>query len=129
MGVATAMSADTVGPVSYGSEPGLRFALILDGRGGARSLGWAEIAEWQPPDGLLWIHLERDDPASVAWVSDKAAIDSVVAEALLAEESRPRIEGVDEGLLIVLRGVCATAPDQEAPAELDLVPIHMWIEA
>jgi zinc transporter len=117
------------GSFSYGSEPGLRFALLLDGHGGGRPLGWADIPKWRPEQGLLWIHLERDDEASVAWVNGPAGLDPVVSEALLAEESRPRVEGVDDGLLIVLRGVCATAPDQEAPAELDLVPIHIHAEA
>ena len=122
------MDTASNGAFTYGSEPGLRFALVLDGRGGGRPLGWSGIHDWQPDQGILWVHLERDDPASVEWVTHGARVDPVVAEALLAEESRPRVEGVDDGLLIVLRGVCATAPDQEVPAELDLVPLHMWIE-
>jgi zinc transporter len=122
------MNDASVGTVSYGSEPGLRFALVLDGHGGARSLGWDEVAQWRPEEGILWTHLERDDDAAVQWIVGPAGVDPVVADALLAEESRPRVETVDEGLLIVLRGVCATAPDQEAPAELDLVPLHMWID-
>jgi zinc transporter len=122
------MGEPAVNVGTYGLEPGLRFALLLDGHGGATVLDWERVSRWRPDDGFLWIHLERDDPATREWMNHSAGVDPLVAEALLAEESRPRVEAVDEGLLIVLRGVCATAPDQETPAELDLVPIHIWIE-
>lgn len=123
MAVQTALSG------TYGAEPGLRFGLLLDGKGGCSQLDWAEIADWRPEQGILWIHLERDDPAAAEWVNHTAGLDPVVAEALLAEESRPRVEAIDDGLLIILRGVCATSPDDERQSltELDLVPLHLWI--
>ncbi len=116
---------------SYGAEPGLRFALVLDGRGGCSQIDWSQACNGTPADGMMWLHLERDEPAAADWLYTKAGLDPVVAEALLAEESRPRVEPVDDGLLIILRGVCATAPDEAADAvpELDLVPIHLWVDA
>ena len=42
-----------------GAEPGLRFACVLDGRGGAIPLTSAALAIWRTPDGVLWVHLER----------------------------------------------------------------------
>ena len=130
------MAGQTAVSASYGAEPGLRFALVLDGRGGCRQIDWAAACTWRPADGMIWLHLERDDLVAAQWLNTKAGIDPVVAEALLAEESRPRVEPIDEGLLIILRGVCATAPDEvqnapleDAPPEIDLVPIHLWVEA
>ncbi|WP_413988465.1 CorA family divalent cation transporter [Labrys okinawensis] len=117
---------------SYGIEPGLRFALLLDGRGGCRQIGWAEACAWRPEQGMIWLHLERDDPVAAEWINNKAGFDPVIAEALLEEESRPRVEPVDDGLLIILRGVCATSPEEveetDRPSDIDLVPLHLWVD-
>jgi zinc transporter len=117
---------------AYGVEPGLRFALLLDGRGGCRQIGWAEASVWRPEQGMIWLHLERDDPVAADWINNKAGFDPVIAEALLEEESRPRVEPVDDGLLIILRGVCATSPEEvaetEKPADPDLIPLHLWVD-
>jgi len=116
-----------------GAEPGLRFACVLDGRGGAIPLTWAALATWRTPDGVLWVHLERDHPDARAWVRHQSGIEPVIAETLIAEESRPRVERFDDALLIVLRGVnqlaCASAESGAEISEddLDLVPCHLWI--
>lgn len=114
----------------YGMEPGLRFAQLLDGQGGSRALSMSEMCNWTPADGIAWFHLERDHPAAAAWVSDKAALDPLVVEALIDEDSRPRVEQIDDGLLIILRGVCTAPPDEEPlpKEEIDLVPLHIWVD-
>lgn len=108
----------------YGQQPGLRFALILDGTGGAREVGWDEIRQWRPAQGVIWVHLERDDLTSARWLREESGLDMVVCDALLAEESRPRIQETSAGLIAVLRGV------NRDPTEntLDLVPIHFWAD-
>ena len=108
----------------YGVQPGLRFALILDGAGRAREIGWDEVRHWRPAQGLLWVHLERDDNTAARWLREESGLDVVVCDALLAEESRPRIQETAAGLIAVLRGV------NRDPAEntLDLVPIHLWAD-
>ncbi|CDZ28116.1 CorA family divalent cation transporter [Neorhizobium galegae] len=116
--------------VSYGNEPGLRFALVLDGHGGCRTMNMAEACSWKPGDGLVWLHFERDHPATAEWINTNGGFDPLVAEALLAEDSRPRVEPLGDGLLIILRGVCA-APPEEAEKnsdEIDLVPLHIWVD-
>jgi zinc transporter len=124
------MLEQTKTTVSYGDEPGLRFALLLDGRGGCTTLDMAGICEWAPADGIVWLHFERDHPAANDWVTNNSGFDPLVAEALLAEDSRPRVEPIDDGLLIILRGVCAAPPEEaESPSpEIDLVPLHIWID-
>ncbi|MFB9952232.1 CorA family divalent cation transporter [Rhizobium puerariae] len=116
--------------VSYGDEPGLRFALILDGHGGCRTVDMAQACTWRPDDGIVWLHFERDHPAAAEWINTKGGFDPLVAEALLAEDSRPRVEPVDDGLLIILRGLCAAPPEeaQEPSSEIDLVPLHIWVD-
>ncbi len=110
--------------VSYGAEPGLRFASLLDGHGGCKQLCMDEVCAWKPGEGVTWLHLERDHPATADWVTHKSGSDPFVIEALLEEDLRPRVEPVGDGLLIILRGVCATSPDgvTQKPADIDLVP-------
>lgn len=116
--------------LSYGAEPGLRFALLLDGKGGCTPLTMAGVSAWTPADGTVWCHFERDHPATSDWVTEKGGFDPLVAEALIAEDSRPRVEPIDDGLLIILRGLCATPPDEaeEAREDVDLVPLHIWVD-
>ena len=115
----------TPADIKTGTQPGLRFAALLDRRGGCRDLDWDGIRQWRPEDGFLWIHLERDDDTAASWLRQDSGIDPLVALALLADESRPRVEDVDDNLLVVLRGV--NVDDQGGAPEL--VPIHIWGEA
>ncbi|KRB61962.1 magnesium transporter [Rhizobium sp. Root708] len=123
-------TAANITRISYGAEPGIRFALLLDGKGGCRQLDMAGMCAWKPSDGVIWLHLERDHPAAASWVNVEGRFDPLVAEALLEEETRPRVEPVEEGLLIILRGVCATSPDEaeEPHPDIDLVPLHLWVD-
>jgi zinc transporter len=111
--------------LKYGEQPGLRFACVLDGRGGCYDLGWDQLGSWRPQQGVLWVHLERDDEHAQRWVREQSGIDPIVAEALLAEDTRPRIDDYDDSLLAVLRGVNRGDEDRK----LDLVPIHLWVDA
>jgi zinc transporter len=111
--------------LTYGAQPGLRFASILDRQGGCRTLDWTELSRWTPDQGVVWVHLERDDPQAAVWLHQHSGIDPVHCDALLAAESRPRVEESGDALLIVLRGV-NRSPGSDA---LDLVPIHLWVDA
>lgn len=86
-------------------ESSLICAYILDGRGGGRPVGWSEIREWKPDDGVLWVHLDRKGARTAQWLADGADIDPIVCRALLEEGVRPRILPTAAGLLLVLRGV------------------------
>lgn len=113
-----------------GVEPGLRFACVLDGRGGALHRTWDEVKRWEPEDGMLWIHLERDDPNTRTWLLDGSGVDPLIAEALLAEESRPRVEEIDDSMLIILRGITRIQEGQESEmgGDVDFVPVHLLID-
>lgn len=103
---------------------GLIHAMLLDGRGGARRLSWEELRAWKGDDGLLWVHLDYSGPAAREWLLRQAGLPEVVAEALLAEETRPRATPWDGGLLVTLRGVNLNpGADPE-----DMVSIRLWAE-
>lgn len=109
----------------FGEQPGLRFASVLDGKGGCRDLDWDGIRAWKPSDGYLWVHLERNSPEAQDWVLEESGIGQAEALALLADESRPRVQDVGDSLLVVLRGVNFLDESQES----ELVPIHIWAES
>lgn len=124
------MTESATSVASYGAEPGLRFAVLLDGAGGCQTLDMVAIRRWKPGDGTVWLHFERDHASAAEWVRTQGGFDPLVADALLEEESRPRVESVDDGLLIILRGVCAAPPDEveRTHADIDLVPLHLWVD-
>jgi len=104
------------------NNTGLLHAYLLNGQGGGESLGWDQTKQWQPEQGVLWMHLEYSNPFVEQWVLNESELDEVTAEALLAEESRPRSMLSANGLLLTLRGINA---NPEADPE-DMVAVRMW---
>ncbi len=104
---------------------GLVFACVLDGRGGGRQLDWDGVRAWEPSDGLLWVHLDRTREPVQRWLRSESGLEAVVAESLLAEETRPHCDSLGDGLLLFLRGVNLNpGADPE-----DMVSLRLWAEA
>jgi len=104
---------------------GLVCAYQLDGRGGGRPIDWEVIATPIERGKPRWIHVDFTNPNARAWVRDSAGIATVIADALLAEDSRPRAVEHGDGLLVTLRGVNKN-PGAEPE---DMVSIRIWLEA
>ena len=111
-----------------GQEQGLRFAMVMSPSGQVSMLDWAGLDDWVPAHGFLWLHMERDDSLVHAWLNTKSGLDPLLTEALVAEDSRPRVDDVDDALLVVLRGV-NRSPDCPPDEASQLVPLHMWVDA
>ncbi len=118
------MNDTPTSPAPAETDNGLVAAWLLDGNGGGRPLGWPEIAAWRPDDGLLWIHLDYSHPNSLNWLQEHSGIDRIVEKVLTSDESRPRCEPFESGLLTILRGVNLNpGADPE-----DMVSIRVWLE-
>ncbi|MDA8587167.1 zinc transporter ZntB [Rhodobacteraceae bacterium] len=105
-------------------EDGLLFACILDGNGSAKFLGWDDVERWSETDGPLWVHLDHKHPKVADWLRKRSGLTIPTAEALLAEETRPRVFRGKRGLVAILRGV-----NQNKDAEVeDMVAIRIWSE-
>ena len=103
--------------------PGFTKACLLGSP--ARVLSPRESREWRPGDGVLWLHLDYSDPDMARWVREESGVDAVVAEAILAPETRPRCLAHGNGLLVILRGVNLNpGADPE-----DMVSVRIWIAA
>ncbi len=86
-------------------EDGLINAFVLDGEGGGEPVDWTGIRNWTPAAGALWVHLDFTVEGVQRWLQEESGLDSLIAEALIADETRPRCAAIANGLLISLRGV------------------------
>ena len=105
-------------------EDGLIFAIRLGGDGTGQLVDWQTVAAWGPDEPPLWIHLDRSSARAQAWLREQSALTAATAEALLAEETRPRVFHGKRGIVTVLRGVNMN-PGQKTE---DMIAIRIWSE-
>lgn len=100
-------------------------AYRADADGRMEATDWAGIRAWRPGEGTLWVHLDRKAPESRAWLESESGLPGLVVDALLQEETRPRLAVVNGGLLVILRGVNLNP----GAVPEDMVSIRMWIHS
>lgn len=105
-------------------ENSLIVAYILDGQGGGKKIGWDEIEQWTPDQGILWVHLNYSASRTRQWLNKSSKLDKIAAQAMVVEESRPRSVINPNGMLVFLRGVNHN-PNEEPE---DMVSIRVWID-
>ncbi len=101
-------------------------AYRLDGAGGGAILPEAEVPGCIADEELAWVHLDGNQPETREWISREASyLDPLVIDALLEQETRPRMARIDDGVLLILRGVNLNADSDPE----DMVSIRLWIDA
>ena len=107
---------------------GILFAAIGDPAGVARFQPLDPLAVWSrdaDPSRPTWLHFDRNDPDCATWLRERSEIHPRAVEALLSQETRPRCERFDDGLLLILRGVNLNpGADPE-----DMVSLRMFVTA
>lgn len=104
--------------------PELICAYILDGQGRGERVDWAAVQEWTEDQGPIWVHLNIENPGTEEWLRQKSGLNTFIIDGLLAQESRPRCDSYDDGVLMILRGVNLNpGADPE-----DMVSIRIWVE-
>lgn len=94
--------------------------ILLVGDGPPRELSPAEALAYRGP-GFVWTHVESaSDDALPAIVS--ADIPDVAANALVATETRPRCDRIEDGAIVNIRGPAAVETEDSDR----LVSIRMW---
>jgi zinc transporter len=111
------------------TRPVTQMALLIES-GAVREIAPHEVATYDGP-GFVWLHAE-----GVGHQGDRGeAIDlpgyvpPMAANALLATETRPRCDEVDDAALINLRGPAGEPVEDVAPGVDALVSIRLWVEA
>jgi len=111
--------------IEIDESAGLVGAYLKPPEGDWLEVGWQEVRDWKSEHGLLWVHLDREQQSSRDYLRRTSEIDTIVQEALLAEETRPRALSIGDGLLLTLRGVNLNpGADPE-----DMVSLRLWVEA
>ncbi|SMF46880.1 zinc transporter [Alteromonadaceae bacterium Bs31] len=115
------MDSESLGDCMH-EEMGLSHALLLDGRGGARSLSWEEVQAWQAEDGCLWLHFHFEHNEAQRWLLQHSGLSDIAYEALTTDDTRPRTVSRGDNLLLALRGI------NHNPGESleDMVSLRLW---
>ena len=101
------------------------YAYLLDGLGGGREIGWQEIAEWKPDEGVLWLVARPDGGETQRWLRRSSGLPQEALDTLLSKNSRPRCMTFRQGSLLTLLGM-----NQERQSNDDeLTTISIWIDA
>ncbi len=105
----------------------LLFGRVLDGRGGAREIGWDEARRWQPenPQEILWVHLIRDRKGVIEWLEEGLSIPEPTAKLLTSDATRPRAFAEGESLVATLRGINFNPGAQPE----DMVSMQLWCDS
>lgn len=80
------------------------FGFLLDKKGSCQELKYEELETVDRTDKILWVHFDYTTQQAKDWIT-KRCKDSVVSDALLAEDTRPRTMLLDDYVLLALRGV------------------------
>ncbi|PJB71114.1 MAG: zinc transporter ZntB [Alphaproteobacteria bacterium CG_4_9_14_3_um_filter_47_13] len=100
-------------------------AYRIDGRGNGNPLSHDEASDVAKSEDLAWVHLDAGHAGTRGWLEREVSyLDKIILDALLAEETRPRIMEFDNGILLILRGV--NLNENESPE--DMVSIRLWID-
>ena len=84
-----------------------------------------EISKELKDKNLAWVHLDANNPQTKKWLEKEISyLDPYIVEALVAEETRPRLTAIGDGALIILRGVNL---NEDSDPE-DMVSIRMWVD-
>lgn len=106
---------------------GLVHALVLDGKGGARSIARTELQGLQlEAHESLWLHWDRSHPQTRSWLLRESGLSEFSCDLLLEENTRPRLLPLaNEQMLLFLRGVNLN-PGAEPE---DMVSVRIFAEA
>lgn len=94
---------------------------LLAGDGAVRPVALDEAAAYAGP-GFIWEHIESVDEGGLALLRSRDSIPDVAANALVATETRPRCDRIDDGALVNLRGLGEAETDDSDR----LVSIRLW---
>ena len=95
---------------------------LLINDGPVRRLSVDEAVDYRG-SGFLWLHLERRDEQDLGFLKSQQDIPDIAAGALVATETRPRCDRIEEGAIVNLRG-----PGETDTADSDrLVSIRLWV--
>ena len=105
---------------------GIIHAYTINESGAGEVLSGVGISKAIKDKRLAWVHLDANDPEARQWLQKEITyLDHIIVDALLEEETRPRILEFEKGAMMILRGVNL---NEKARPE-DMVSIRLWVDA
>lgn len=99
----------------------------IDASGAATALDWPvlrkALKEPREDGEWIWLHLDRSDAEARRWLETESGLSQEVLEAMLNDDTQPRADELDGGLLVLLRGRNRDASDRIA----DLVSTRIFM--
>ncbi len=100
-------------------------AYTLNANGMGETLKPQNVGSALKAKKLAWVHLDADHPDTMGWLAAKLDyLDPFIVSALMADETRPRMTPINDGALIILRGV-NTNSDEDVE---DMVSVRLFID-
>jgi zinc transporter len=100
-------------------------AYEFDGTGSAKVLDQNDILRSFNSNKPAWLHLDANHPDTQKMLEKEfPEMQPLILQALLEDETRPRITEIDDGILLILRG--ANLNDNSQPE--DMVSIRLWVD-
>ena len=102
----------------------LLFGRVLDGKGGAREIGWDEALAWRAKnvDEVLWLHVNRACPGVCEWLQSALRVPEPTAQLLISDQTRPRAFREKDTLVATLRDLNFN-PGAEPE---DMISMQLW---
>ncbi len=99
-------------------------ACEINKNGSGNVLEGAEISKKIKSEELAWVHLDAANEGTRDWLRKEVSyLDDLILNALLAEETRPRILEFENGVLLILRGMNL---NENAEPE-DMLSVRLWV--
>lgn len=100
-------------------------AYAIDGKGKGIPLQGDAITKTLKAKDLGWVHLDATHADTRSWLKKNVSyLDDLILNALLADETRPRVTQHKNGVLLILRGV--NLNDNADPE--DMISVRLWID-
>ena len=100
----------------------LIFAKVLDENGGA--ISQTELSDVSDTTRSTWFHFDANHSDAVNTIRQTFSdIDEYTLQAITDEDARPRILQLDNGILIILRGINHNRGDDPE----DMIAVRLWI--
>ena len=101
------------------------FSYSFDRDGKAIKIDYNMVANDLKNPELSWVHLDGSNKNTKKWLEKEVDyLDHLIIEALIANETRPRILKFEHGILLILRGIT----DNKNIKKSEMVSIRLWID-
>ncbi len=107
------------------NHEGLLYAKRISPEGCQIDLDLDDPKAHKSGSGLLWLHMCAIHPGTREFLNNETGLDEIVVNALLAEETRPRILIRKEGIMVIVRAM--NLHKNETPE--DMISLRMWIDS